>query len=1260
MNAKLLAQVKAILADHRKRRRVLTATGAVAALVAVGVFVSLMVPAISMEQNAPLLEADPATVEVGGKVSVKVTATAKANDDTLFVLSEIGRGGSLASDYTFDDKGEAQVKTEDGKVLTLHRVDRSKEAAEQVSAAEQTVKAESTEGAQKGSEGTADEGQDTSAADNVPTDVDAQTLAAERDVVDEKKAADAQDGTDGKYLYWFVVPKGTSVSFSLDHVSTGNTTDINVQHRLMLRGASGTSYTEAIKALQDAMAKAKDPLNDTDQKGKVLQVGWTVPTPANDKADGAATDATNSDAGTANADATTSDDGSKASSDGSTDGLRDQTIMATLYADKTESTPSTEQGVYISLKGKLPEGATASAYPVDANISDKQVLVAYDITVRNADGSKFEPAEDSPITVTISSSALQTGNGEIEVYHADSNDDATTDADNGDDSSNADYENVGTAQRKDAATVTFTATHFSPYALTGPLRAPAANPGTLTTVDSRSDGITLNLFDYNAYDGNYATNGNSHLSDWQYQTGINTTNGNQGGPWRDLRFYPSGISPIGYDPWTINNYTGADPIALQGVVNRNLDANGYPHTTGFNGQSSNLSYLFNPSESVNGKTTYADVNHLFTKDSAGYYRYDSGWGHKDHDGSIRGNYAYYDKNQGSGGDFVVYDQTYTNDNTGQDASNDSVGFFPFNTYNTNKKNVKLNSYYNHHLGLTMGASFMIPEGKTVNGNNMVFNFSGDDDMWVFIDGVLVLDIGGVHQPVSGSINFTEGTVSIGQAVQNVSGQTGIGKNANLADVFQAAGKTWDGSEYSKHTIQCFYLERGGCYSDLSLSFNLPVYKPGQIHVTKTVDGPGSANYMDTGFKFKVFIETAQGSGQYTQYTGAVTKDDGTAVNSADQDGTYTLKNGEGFKVATQNQNLRYYVEEIDPGSAFSTTINGQAVGKTDDNGTSVVKTDVKPVTDPRTNYKNSVTGTTVSVQKKWFEQDGTTPKTTGLPSSVTLTLHRTWDTVDNGSTPTPTPAGTKHKVTFKTTSQAVSNATVTTIDDVADGGSVTFYPYGGASAWALPRSVTVKSGSGTLNQIGTQQYAGWQNVTGYKLTNVTSDVTVLVDFDAWVTTDHTRTDYAIIDVKAYDKATGGGGGTTPTPGTGTVTHHDEIVNLSGVTNPVTVTADTDWRAEWNGLPMTDDKGNPYTYYVDESTVPAGYEVVYENNGTTNGSGSHTGIPSGEITVKNNVAYTLPHTGGTGTSLFTLFGLLLASTAVVLRTLRHKRARGGME
>lgn len=63
--------------------------------------------------------------------------------------------------------------------------------------------------------------------------------------------------------------------------------------------------------------------------------------------------------------------------------------------------------------------------------------------------------------------------------------------------------------------------------------------------------------------------------------------------------------------------------------------------------------------------------------------------------------------------------------------------------------------------MTMSAKFIQPKDGKINGNNMVFEFSGDDDVWVYIDGVLVLDIGGIHNSVSGSIDFAEGTVKVG-------------------------------------------------------------------------------------------------------------------------------------------------------------------------------------------------------------------------------------------------------------------------------------------------------------------------------------------------------------------------------------------------------------------------------------------------------------------------------------------------------------------
>lgn len=1196
---------------------------------------------------------------------------------------------------------------EERQDFPVYKVDPTKDEAAQIAQAEQiferegyVVKAEEVVQAED-SEVAAEDAIDGQALE------DGQEAVLEDEQVPEEQAPDAEqlsalEGEMEGDRYWFVVPDGSSISFVLDYTTQEDGQQAPTAPRVLrLYGASASSYAEALKALD--VIRVEDSLKE-EQERVALRLEWTASETTDDSATAGDDDVT--------ADDEPSDDVATADKEAASQaGLTEQTITAKLYADKTKRKPSTEQGVVITLEGMLPQKATAAAYPIKAEIDEQTVLAAYDITVYNADGSVFQPAEGSPIKVTISSSALQTGDGAVEVYHAEgsekvnaeaaategddatASDDLSAAADEGEQAAgketkkaesadedlsdaSATFEHVGTAERTDAATVSFYATHFSPYALAGPVRAPG-DPGTLNTEDTRAVGITLNLFDYTAYDGSFASNGNSHLSDSggfgspNYNTGINSLNGQ----FRDLRFYPSGISPNSGEPWTINNYTGGQhgvQIALQGVVRSTLDPNGYPHTTGFNGQSSNLSYLFDPNESADGKKSYADVNHLFTLDAAGYYRYDSGWGKADSSGNMRnGNYAYYNPNQGNGGDFVVYNRTFTNSNGGDqgvsDATSDSVGFFPFDPYNENNRNVKLDNHtphHNHHLGLSMSASFMIPEGRTVNGNDMIFNFSGDDDMWVFIDDVLVLDIGGIHQPVSGSINFTAGNgaglATINQGVQSVSGQSTIGQSKSIADIFAAAGKTWDGLEYSQHTIKCFYLERGGCYSDLSLSFNLPIYNPGQIHVTKTVDGPGSANYMETGFKFKVFIETSQGSGQYYQYLGPVTMDNGTPISGADADGTYTLKSGEGFKVPTQNDKLRYYVQEIDPGGAFSTTINGQATGVTD----GVVQSPTEPIGEqPELNYRNSVAGVTVSVQKEWYEQDGSV-QTEGLPESVSLTLHRTWTTEEGGGT-TPTP--TKHRVTFRVTSYAQTNAFISSVDDVADGGSLTFYPYGGVTStgqgdpWSLP-VVSKQSGSASLGGSNpSHQWVNWKNVPGYTLSNITSDVTILLTYNQWITVDPTRTDRAVPNVTSYTQAQSGGG--TPTPGT--VVHHDVIVNapddpspVSGLVNPITVTADTDWRGEWNGLPIADAQGNPYTYYVDESLVPAGYVVVYENNGTTNGSGSHTGIPSGEVTVKNQLAYELPHTGGSGVTGIMLAGLAAVVCAGVMLVLSWgKRVKG---
>ena len=176
----------------------------------------------------------------------------------------------------------------------------------------------------------------------------------------------------------------------------------------------------------------------------------------------------------------------------------------------------------------------------------------------------------------------------------------------------------------------------------------------------------------------------------------------------------------------------------------------------------------------------------------------------------------------------------------EEGSDWGVGFFPFNEWNGTKncihwpeycpgtKASNNNYYYNHHFGLTLDGSFqMTPSGK-LNGKDMVFNFSGDDDLWVFIDDVLVIDIGGIHNPVGGSINFRTGAVTVNSAynVNSVINDSVSGPAATttIAARFAAAGKTWDPSPYSEHTIKVFYMERGGCYSNCAMEFNLTRFK----------------------------------------------------------------------------------------------------------------------------------------------------------------------------------------------------------------------------------------------------------------------------------------------------------------------------------------------------------------------------------------------------------------------------------------------------
>lgn len=465
--------------------------------------------------------------------------------------------------------------------------------------------------------------------------------------------------------------------------------------------------------------------------------------------------------------------------------------------------------------------------------------------------------------------------------------------------------------------------------------AKAVEPQEVATVDQRLDGITINLFDYDI--GSDQNSGDTWNNNPQANQG-----GYEGWPMgginsiSNLKFFGQGGAPL-LDADS-NKYTG-EATARQGIVQNKLSEDGYPvMTEDFNSPDrQELSYLFDPNESAPGKTVYSNVGNLFQKNGSGNYTFNS-----------VNSYAYYDPSQGSEGTFKVFEPSYPVYETSYDGSTLSgdptvnVGYFPFDKYDSTKLDVEPAldirapyKPYNHQHGLTMEGKFKMPASLKADGQDIKFHFSGDDDAWLFVDGVLVLDIGGLHRPVGGDVNFTTGEVTVDSVVPLDPWQgdppATIGASNNIKNIFEAAGETWDPT--AEHTYKFFYLERGGCYSNLALETNLWKVSGTSVDVEK-VWSDGNENHEDDQVTVQLLANGEEAEGKtLTLSADNDWKDSFVGLPENDAEGNpieYTVEElydgyNIGYDSKIEKKSTSYWVpvdpSKIEDGTAYAITQN---------------------------------------------------------------------------------------------------------------------------------------------------------------------------------------------------------------------------------------------------------------------------------------------------------------------------------------------------